>query len=296
MIKEDHPVVLGVDIGGTHITAALINLESRKVVPEAWTRKQVNTHGSKEEIAEAWKETIEGALKASPVWAGKIGIAMPGPCDYEQGVSLIKDQDKLDALYRVNIKELLAEQLPVEQEDIRMMNDAGCFLKGEAYSGAAKGVKHAIGLTLGTGVGTARYHEGIAEDADLWHTPFRDSIAEEYFTTRWFKKRFLELSGKNVQGAKEIAAMADTNPLARQVFEEYGEALGQFLLYFIELDKPEVIILGGNITNALPLFYPAVEKVLQGQEIKIPIRKASLGEDASLIGAASCWERKRFIK
>lgn len=289
---KKNPVVLGVDIGGTHITAALVDLQSRKVLPDTWTRQPVNTHGTKEEILQAWAETIEGAVTLIPDWSGAIGIAMPGPCDYEKGISLIKGQDKLDALYLGNIKNLLEERLPVHAEDIRMMNDAACFLKGEVYGGAARGFDHAIGLTLGTGVGTARYHAGTAADADLWHTSFRDGMAEDYFTSRWFRKRYLELSGEKVQGAKEVAEMAGTNPVASQVFEEYGEALGQFLVYFVGLDKPEVIVLGGNIANALPLFFPALEQVLNEKNIKIPVKKASLGEDASLIGAASCWEKE----
>ena len=292
MILEDKPVVLGVDIGGTHVTAALVDLQAKKVLPQTWTRTPLNTHGTKEEIINAWSSTIEEATKTNPQWSGKIGIAMPGPCDYEKGVSLIHDQDKLDALYQLNIKDLLAQSLNVKAQDIRMMNDAGCFLKGEVYSGAAMGYKDAIGLTLGTGVGTARYHDGIADDADLWHVPFRDSMPEEYFTSRWFRKRYFELTGEKVQGAKEIAAFADVNPVARQVFQEYGETLAEFLDYFVELDNPEVIVLGGNITNALSLFYTALKQELEERKINIPVKKATLGENASLIGAASSWENR----
>lgn len=292
MILEDNPVVLGVDIGGTHVTAALVDLQARKVLAHSWTRSPVNTHGTKEEIMRAWSSTIEEATKTNPLWSGKIGIAMPGPCNYEKGVSLIHDQDKLDALYQLNIKDLLAESLPVKAQDIRMMNDAGCFLKGEVYSGAAMGYKDAIGLTLGTGVGTARYHNGVANDADLWHIAFKGSMPEEYFTSRWFRKRYFDLTGEKVQGAKEIAAFADANPDARQVFQEYGETLAEFLAYFVELDNPEVIVLGGNITNALSLFYPALKQELEERKINIPVKKATLGEDASLIGAASSWEKK----
>lgn len=290
MNLDDNFLVTGVDIGGTHITAALVDLKARKVLADTWTRNAVNTQGTKEEIAEAWCLTIGGAVKNYPGCSGKMGIAMPGPCDYEKGVSLIKDQDKLDALYQINIKDLLASRLPVKAQDIRMMNDAGCFLKGEVYGGAAMGYKDAIGLTLGTGVGTARYHSGVAADADLWHVSFRDSMPEEYFTSRWFRRRYLELTGEKVKGAKEIAAVAGTNRVARQVFEEYGRTLGEFLEYFIRLDQPEVIVLGGNITHALSLFYPALEQELKRRNINIPVKKATLGEDAALIGAASSWE------
>ena len=68
----------------------------------------------------------------------KIGIAMPGPFDYENGICYIKGLDKYESLFNLNVKEMLAQQLNIERSDIYMMNDASCFLKGEVFGGVAK--------------------------------------------------------------------------------------------------------------------------------------------------------------
>ena len=67
-----------------------------------------------------------------------------------------------------------------------MMNDASCFLKGEVFGGAAKGYNHVIGITLGTGLGSATFKNGVVYDGDLYYTPFKESTAEDYLSTRWF--------------------------------------------------------------------------------------------------------------
>jgi glucokinase len=223
----------------------------------------------------------------------KIGIAMPNPVDYESGISYIRGIDKYDALYGLNIKELLGASLGISAKDIKMKNDAGCFLQGEAFGGAAKGCKDAIGLTIGTGIGTARYHNAAAEDADLWHSPFQDSIVEDYLSSRWFVRRYKELSGNTIKNVKELSALHDIDQHAQAVFIEFSKNLTMFLTSFIQREKPEVVVIGGNISNASALFFPKVEKLLAQQSINVPIHKALLGEEAAIIGAACCWHEKK---
>ena len=138
-------------------------------------------------------------VKAKP-W--KIGIAMPGPFDYENGISYIKDQNKYEALYGLNIKEQLAKKLEISISDISILNDAACFLQGEVFGGAGQGFKRVMGLTLGTGFGSARSVDGKTDDADLWCSPYREGIAEDYLSTRWFLKQYKEISGKLVKNVK----------------------------------------------------------------------------------------------
>lgn len=289
----DNTVVLGADIGGSHITVALVDLQSRSVIENSHVRAHVNSHGTADEIITAWSEAIQNAVSKHE-WGSKIGIAMPNPVDYETGISYIKGIDKYDALYGLNIKELLARRLNLTAAQIRMKNDAGCFLQGETFGGAAKGVKNAIGLTIGTGIGTARCHQGVAEDADLWHSPFKDSMVEDYISSRWFVKRYAELSGSTVKNVKELSALHATDKHAQAVFNEFCENLAEFLTSFVKRDNPEVIVIGGNIANASALFFDRVEELLRVQSINVPIRKAALGEEAAIIGAASCWYDKKL--
>ncbi|HEY8935048.1 MAG TPA: ROK family protein [Cyclobacteriaceae bacterium] len=289
----NNSLVIGADIGGSHISVALVDLKSGSIVPHSSERGHVNAHGTANEIFKAWAAVISKVLSTSKTSITKIGLAMPNPVDYESGVSYIKDIDKYDALYGLNIKELLSRELGLLSSDIKMKNDAGCFLQGESFGGAAKGYNDVIGLTIGTGIGTARYHNGVAEDADLWHSPFKDSIVEDYISSRWFVKRYAERSGKTVKNVKELASLYVSDKHAQDVFTEFSENLSEFLISFIEMDKPELIVIGGNIANASSLFFPNVEKHLSAHAIHIPIHKAILGEEAAIIGAASCWyERK----
>lgn len=293
------PLVVGVDIGGTHITAALVNLDSGEFLPESWVRKEVDSDGEADQIIRAWSQVILEVLDGNPLTSKKIGIGMPGPLDYENGISLIKNQGKFDSLYGLNLKELLCNHLPIKVEDIRFMNDAGSFLRGEVFGGAAKGYPCAIGLTLGTGLGTACYKNGIAEDAALWQHPFKDGVAEDYLCTRWFIKYYEELSGYRVRGVKKLMERALVDGKAKKVFQEFGKNLAHFLNFFIEKDKPEVIVLGGNITNAYDFFGHELEKRLNGNGQQVPLLKAILGEKASLIGAASCWKKlaiQKYVK
>ena len=96
-----------------------------------------------------------------------------------------------------------------------------------------------------------------------------------------------------INNVKELAALYNSDQHARAVFKDFANNLAEFLLSFIAMDNPEVIVIGGNITNASALFFPEVEDKLREQSIEIPILKATLGEEAAIIGAASCWLEKR---
>jgi glucokinase len=213
---------------------------------------------------------------------------MPGPFDYEKGISLIKDQNKYNSLYQLNIKEMLADVIGLKGTDLMFINDAACFLKGELFSGAACGASRAIGLTLGTGLGSAKSINGEVEDANLWCSPFLDGIAEEYLSTKWFIKRYFTLTGKSVKDVRELTGI-DSQAIKEQIFNEFGRNLALFLNSFIEQEQPEVIILGGNITNAYDLFSAELNKNLH--HFSDSVRQTAIGEDACLIGAASSWQK-----
>ncbi|KAA3438796.1 ROK family protein [Rufibacter hautae] len=292
----NHATVVGIDVGGSHISAALVDMETSSLVTGSYVRKEINTQGSVNEIIENWCEVIQQAQKYDSTSSGKIGIAMPGPFDYPNGVSLIKDQNKYDILYKLNVKELLAEKLLVQADDIRFLNDAECFLLGEVFCGAAQGVEQVLGLTLGTGLGSAWCHHGKVEDADLWNSPFKEGIAEDYLSTRWFVNRFRELTGQEVKGVKELADLAPQNQTAQVVFDEFGRNLADFIKTAVKQVGAVMVVIGGNISKAYPLFSQSLEKHLQTAGLSIPIRVAELGEESALIGAASSWKASLLEK
>jgi len=71
---------------------------------------------------------------------------MPGPFDYENEISYITGITKYEALYKLNVKEMLTKALRIDKDDILMKNDAACFLAGEAFIGVVKGYDKVLAL------------------------------------------------------------------------------------------------------------------------------------------------------
>lgn len=289
-------IVTGVDIGGSHISCAQVDLAKKEIVPDTLCRKAVNSKDPADVVIEQWCECIQESQSKAGVSGTQLGIAIPAPFDYDEGICLIKNQDKFDLLYNVNIKTQLAERLGIERCDIAMQNDASCFMLGEMIVGAGKDFDYALGVTLGTGLGSASAKRMNIQDAGLWNTPFRDSIAEEYISNRWFLNSYFERSGLRLPGVKELAKHAEKDSTARDLFIEFGDSLGQFIEIAIEQVNynPQVIILGGNIAKSNHLFLDATQTYLSNKQIELPIKIAELGELSAIYGAAGLWKNLNF--
>lgn len=277
---------IGVDIGGSHITAAHVDATTYKVIDSTMKRERVAAMDTAEVIIESWLNVLSKLIIRSGNESTKIGIAMPGPFDYEKGISLMKGQEKYDALYEVNVKEILAKGLEIPEEDIVFINDAEAFLRGELASGAAADVERAIGITLGTGLGSTSNGSGVTLDMNWAFRPFKDSIAEEYISTRWFLKKYKEITGTEIKNVEGLLATADPK-IKEQIFEEFSENLGVFLNDFIEQEKPQVVVIGGNIAKTWDHFIIALKEKIKDKSVVI--KQSEMWEDAALVGAASAW-------
>lgn len=281
-------LVLGVDIGGSHITAALVDVGKRTLIVDSIRRKQIDSQDEASAILDSWCEVILDSFTAYPTQAKLIGISFPGPFDYENGICLIKEQDKFQALFNCNVKEELASRLAIHPSAIHFINDAAAFLQGEVFTGVAGEANHVLGFTLGTGLGSSICINGIATDAALWNAPFLNGIAEDYLSTRWFVQRYFQLSGKLLDGVKELAHLAEQDENAKQVFKEFGNNFAEFMMPLIKKHQAEVVILGGNISQAFPIFVPNLVDILKQHQVNAKIKVTTLHEHAALIGAASC--------
>lgn len=286
-------IVAGVDIGGSHITAALINLADRKILPGSQRRDAVNANGTAEEIISGWASVIRNCFASHQLQPGRTGIAMPGPFDYSEGISLMKDQGKYRSLYGLKVGELLAEALHTGKDDIAFTNDAACFLQGELFGGVAKGYNSVFGITLGTGFGSAFAKEDRATDADLWCSPFKNGIAEDYFSHSALVGKYAAISGRHIANVKELAELAETDEQAKEVFTELGINLGEFLMTILKDTPAELVVIGGNISKAFNKFYPALKAVFQYHGLDVLVRVTQLGEHAALVGAASEWHNRK---
>ena len=288
-------LIAGIDIGGSHITAGFVHMQTRKVDKNI-IRNRVDSKASANEILNGWCNTIKALWVLNNVDSSKIGFAMPGAFDYENGICFIKGFDKYESLYELNIRGELAERLQISGNDIRFRNDAEAFLDGEIFCGAAYGFSDVIGITLGTGMGSALSHHGKTVDAELSVRPYKNEKIEEYVSTRAIIRFYKELTCKEMKDVESIAALYETDDAAVQAFKTFGQHLAWFLQFFIQKEQPQVLVIGGNISQSWDLFMPAVIGELSASITKLPvIAKAGLGEAAPLIGGACCWLEKEMI-
>jgi glucokinase len=291
----DESIILGVDIGGSHITAALVDMNDRSVIESSWRRSKIQSGDTAGEIITGWSAVIRESLLSGSN-SGRISIAMPGPFDYGNGISMMLGQGKYDALYRLNVKEALLQKLGELATDILFVNDATCFLQGEAFEGAGKGHNHIIGFTLGTGFGSATFRDGLAEDADYWRYSFLESICEDYFSSGWFIRRYFELTGYQIRDVKQLIEDHRNIKKVNQVFEEFSENLDLFLSEIRGNGvRYDCVILGGNIANAYPFFLSKLTSLLKARSVNIPVLISNLGENAALIGAAA-YSRSQVVR
>src|SRR5699024_8576673 len=115
---------IGIDIGGSHITAAPISLHAGKLQIGKKTRQLVDAKGSKASILKGWTEVITTFTKTKDKSSVKVGIAMPGPFNYKEGISLIKGLSKYEALYGLNIRKELSASTGLPPAHIIFSNSA----------------------------------------------------------------------------------------------------------------------------------------------------------------------------
>jgi glucokinase len=292
---------IGADIGGSHISCAIIDLEKKAIVKETYATQQVDNKASAEDILSNWTLAIKRSLKSinNNELAG-IGFAMPGPFDYEKGLALFTHEvDKYENLHGVNVAQYMKNVLSLSSDkEARFMNDASAFAVGEAWSGKAANAQRSVSVTLGTGFGSAFIDNGlpVVEREDVpklgcvWHLPFNSGIADDSFSTRWFIMHYAKMSGEQVPGVKEIADRVPSDHHAKQLFEEFGTNLGLFLSPWLKKFKANALVIGGNISTAYPLFGTYLERALEKQTVDIDIHLSELKEDAALFGCARLFE------
>ncbi len=279
--------ITGVDIGGTHITVCMVDADSGKLLTNTLIRHPVDPHKSADEIITGWSDAIEACWKLANIQSARIGIAMPGPFDYEKGICLIKGLQKYDALYKLPVKDLLSRKLGLDPFEIKMVNDATAYIRGEVNMGSAKGADEVLGLTLGTGLGSALYRNGAFEEGDLYCFQFRETAAEEYFATRWFINTYEQKTGRRLAGVKELAELSGADPFVKDCFIEYGKNMAEMIRLRYAPEIPRTIVIGGNIAKAASLFFPSIQQELGPL---YEVKRALLGEHAALIGGAYLWK------
>lgn len=288
---------LAVDVGGTSIKYALVNSKGQ-IIDNYPKSKPVNSKGNRKEILESFiavfREMFEDANDRSMKPLG-ISCGIPGPFDYKRGISLIKGLDKYNAIYGVNLREEFRNRLNLTKNfPVLFEEDSAVFLRGEAWFGAAKNCKNIIGITLGTGFGSAfmkkrkivRSGSGVPPMAWIGGLPYKDKLFDDYASKRGIEETYKKMCNKTL-GVKEIAIEARTGKAcAKEVFEKIGELIGSFMRSIVLEFNADCIVLGGQISNAFDLFGNSLKKELCKDKRELFVLKANNLNESSLLGAA----------
>jgi glucokinase len=286
--------ILVFDVGGSHIASALFAPSMLELGPLSQSTAPVD--GDPEMVFEKFQSLAERTLEASPCVSG-IALAVPNPFDYDRGVSYM--QHKYKRLYGCDFRSELAKRVLCDPTRIHFLNDAAAFLIGELYRGAARGADRAVGITLGTGVGSAFAvggeivveAAGVPRGGEIWNLPYGDGIVEDAVSTRAIQRRYEQLTGTRAE-VRDIANPGKADPAAPATFDDFGTELGKVLRHTCLAFAPERIIIGGGIARAAPLFQRALQKELAAPLIRLSV--SELWERAPLLGAGVSWMKRHM--
>lgn len=296
-MKEDNPsepIAIGVDIGGSHISSAAVNLETLRTISGTYRTGFVDSKATKEVIFRNWAHVINHTIKEVK---GEnllgIGMAMPGPFDYRKGIAFFEKNDKYETLYNIHVGKEFQNFLSVKDLELRFLNDASSFGLGGSLKREFKDAKKIIAVTLGTGLGASFIKNGmpvisgkdVPTGGCLWDKKFKGSFADNYFSTRWFVKRYLELKGSNgIKGVKEIVEEGNDN--TNRIFEEFAHNMSSFMFPYLKIFNADLMLLGGSIAKSYHLFLPIIMEKLQSKGCSIPVAILQNTEKASIIGSS----------
>lgn len=313
---------IGVDLGGTNIAVGLIN-ENYEIIARAGAKTNI-PRPAEEIFADIVKCAKEAVAKAGVEMneVASIGIGTPGSCDKKNGVILYANNLYFD---NVPAAELINKELP--GIPVYIENDANCAALGEALAGSGKGKKSFIAVTLGTGVGSGIVLDGQVltgcNDAggELGHMTIKfdgepcncgrigcwERYASATALVNQTKAAMLEhkdsvmwqlTSGdvENAGGRTAFDAMRIGDKWGTEVVNNYIRYIAVGTTNIVNIFQPEMICFGGGICNeGETLLAPvrehvARERYSKKQEIQTEICRATLGNDAGIIGAACLTE------
>lgn len=309
-------VAIGIDIGGTSIKGAAVDSDGK--IYDTFSMPV-----SKWEPGEVCIRKLTILVQhyiASHRLEDKIvgiGIGSPGTLDVSTGTVNYANNLRWE---NVRVADLMHEILPYP---IKLINDANAAALGEARFGAGKNYATMIMVTLGTGVGGAIVVDGKllegneSKGGELGHmtivvdgekcTCGRNGCLEAYASAtalaRETKKAMLENRDSSmwklapdlnfVDGTVPFGAAKQGDPAALKVIDYFVKYLGEGLLNYCNIFRPNVIVLSGGVANAGEFLLSRVNQYLRAYNYgykftpEVPVVPAVLGYDAGKIGAAA---------
>jgi glucokinase len=289
---------VGLDIGGTHITAAVIDIVGMKVIDFSVHKESFDSNMPVEEVMSIWEKAITSSIESSKVEKTTgLAVCMPGPFDYANGVCWIKGQSKYEHFYGLNVRDLFKDKLNLSSDfPILFENDAVCFGKGEVFKDVDNLSKKVMAITLGTGLGACFIDKGesistgdlVPKDGEIYDLPYKEGIAEDYVSARGLIAGYFALSGKKLNNGLELFNLAKAgDTMAVRVFEEMGKDLATIVSPWFENFSVDSFIIGGKIANASEFFLPSFNKKIKEAGRNVDVSISTDNEKAALLGATS---------
>ena len=300
---------IGIDLGGTKIEGIVLSSESSKSNDLVVARKRVATP------AHDYLATVDAVVALirdlqSEVGADQlpVGVGTPGAISALTGTMKNCNSTNLNGH---RLREDIGAALG---RSVRIANDADCFALSEASDGAAAGAPVVFGVILGTGVGggivvNGQLLQGANAIAGEWgHNVLpgiggifsnehracycgRENCIETYLSGPGLSQTFVALGGAQL-AAEEIAQRAVTDAIAAAAIDRYQEQLAYALAQVINVLDPQVVVLGGGISNLASL-YEAVPRFWQthifSDLIATQLLPAKFGDSSGVRGAARLW-------
>lgn len=310
--------MIGIDLGGTTMTAGLVN-ENNEIVEKLTVA--TNLPRPAEELEQAMAQLCRDVCAKKDMsiedvaW---VGIGTPGMVNSEAGTVGFNPNF---GYYDWNLGSDLAALLPCP---VYIENDANAAAYGEYMAGAAKGANNAVVVTLGTGVGSGIIINGKIYagsnycGAEMGHIVIvkggrpcncgRKGCWEAYASSRALAndaKAAMEEHKDNMMwslvdgnldkvGAKTVFdAMAAGDQLAKDVFNNWIEYVACGVTTTINIFQPEVVVIGGGVSAQGEVLIAPIRTLVDGEEMnrsgsdRTKIVAATLGNDAGVLGAAA---------
>jgi fructokinase len=294
---------IGIDLGGTKIEAIALDADTPVAV-----RRRVATPrdytGTLDTIARLVAE-----IEAETGRTGSVGVGIPGVVSNTTG--LVKNANSTWLIGRPLLADLEARLT----RPVRVANDANCFTLSEAIDGAGQGFEAVFGVILGTGVGGGiairqRIHEGPNQIAGEWgHNPLpwmtdeeraaapscycgKRGCVETFLSGPGFERDHAVRSGGQCSSQDIVRAALSGDANAIQTLERYHDRLARALASVINVLDPDVIVLGGGMSN-LPALRSAVSALLPRYVFSDTVLTRIVlnvhGDSSGVRGAAWLW-------
>ncbi|MFD4026270.1 ROK family protein [Streptomyces sp. NPDC058576] len=298
-MRDGPAVVPSLEIGGTHVTAALIDLDARAVIG-APVREELPCHGGADEILGRIAATAD---RIDAPRGARWGVAVPGPFEYATGVARFEGVGKFDSLYGVDLGAELRRRMRTGPAALRFVNDADAFGIGEYAVGAAAGHARAVCLTLGSGVGSSFLDHGVpVDDGPLvpgggraHRLSFDGRPLEDTVSRRGIRTAYARASPDGADVSPDVRTIAERaragEAAARFVLHHAFRALGLTMAPWLRRFEATVLVVGGSIAGSWDLVEAPLRSGMAeagpggGAVLPLPC-SARRPEDAPLVGAA----------